>query len=90
MNILDQIRQAYSVNKRIWNMALVFLLSTLVLNFPRLLGWIPESVRGDVFVVADQVLRYGVFVVLMWVKDSRVSGNGTIQKPYKLAGKGGL
>lgn len=88
IDFIDRIKTGYSVNKRIWNMALVFLVSTLVLNYPWLLNWLPESARADVFLAADQVLKYGILIVLMWVKDSRVTGNGTLQKPYRKAGKG--
>lgn len=85
MDILHRIRSAYAINRRIWNMALVFLVSSLILNYPWMINWLPESMRGDVYVAADQVLRYGVFLVLMWVKDSRTTGNGTPEAPYKLA-----
>lgn len=89
MNFIDRIKTGYRINQRIWNVVVVFLVAALVLNHPWLLDWLPKSAREDVFLAADQVLKYGVVLVLLWVKDSRVSGNGTAEKPYRVSGKGG-
>lgn len=87
MDFIDCIRHRYAANRRIWNIAIVFLLSAIITNHPWLLNWLPESTRADVFSVADQVMRYAIGIVLFFVKDLGVSGNGTAQKPYRKAGK---
>ena len=89
MNFIDRIKTAYRINTRIWNAVIVFFFSAIFLNFPWLLAWLPKSAQEDIFLVADQALKYGVLFVLLWVKDSRVSGNGTAEKPYRMSGKGG-
>ena len=84
MNIartIASLRAAYSARRRIWNLAIAWLASVTVLRFPQLVAFIPEEQRADIFTTADFVQRYGIGLLLFWVKDATVSGNGSDAKP---------
>ncbi len=90
MNLLHSIASNYRLNRRLWNTGFAYLASCLLLRFPWLIGWMPPDHQAQVFSLADTIRQAAFFVILFFVKDKTVSGNGTAEKPYRIAGKGGV
>ena len=70
-------------NSKMRSLAIAFILSALLYNFPWLLNWLPGKTKEDVLTAADYTLRYGVGLGLLWAKQSNVSGNGTESSPFR-------
>lgn len=62
--------------------AIVFAASIAVTNFPWLLNWLPEDLRNNVLSTAYYAIQTTVALALFWVKQSNVSGLGTMEQPY--------
>jgi len=78
---IRNLRVAYAGRRRIWNLAAVWLTSVSLLRFPDIIAWLPDEQRADIFATADFIQRYGVGILLFWVKDATVSGNGSDARP---------
>jgi hypothetical protein len=83
MNLIITILDRYRANKRIWNMAFLFILASAILRWPVLISWIAQdSVKADIFNFCDLLTRQAWAFVLFFVKDAATSGNGTLANPY--------
>lgn len=81
---MNKIAEAYRINARMYNLALAYIASALILRFPWLVtGWVPESQQGIVFSLADNTATFILGVLIFWVKDKTVSGNGSADKPFE-------
>lgn len=85
MKLLKKITASYALNRRMYNLAIAYVLSALVLRFPWLVAWMPADDQAKVFSLADAVRQAAFMVLFFFVKDKSLSGNGSPEKPYKLA-----
>jgi hypothetical protein len=85
MHPLNPLFKAYRLNARMYNLALAYVASALVLRFPWLLGWMPVEQQGMAFGLADTITKFAIGLAIWWAKDKLLSGNGSTEKPFKKA-----
>lgn len=85
MTLIESILGA---NTKLRSLAIAFVASAIIYNFPWLLDWLPENTKGDLLTAADYVLRYGAGLAIWWAKQSDVSGTGADDDPQRKADKG--
>lgn len=83
MKALNRITAAYALNKRMYSLAIAYVVSALILRFPELASWLPDSQRTKVFEFCDWVTTFATGLALWWAKDKLMSGNGSAENPYE-------
>lgn len=71
------------VNSKLRFILLLFVAAVVIHNYPRSIGWLPEDLQADVQQAAYTIMQWAVAGVLLFAKQSNVSGNGTIDRPFE-------
>jgi hypothetical protein len=82
MTMLEKISTAYRLNARLYNLAAAYVLAALILRFPWLLNWLPQTQQPLIFDLADTVTKFALGLAILWTKDKLISGNGSADKPF--------
>jgi hypothetical protein len=83
MNIIQRLASAYSINQRMYNLAIAYVAAALILRFPWLVSWVPQSQQPKVFELCDTVTTFACGLAIWWAKDKLISGNGAEGNPIK-------
>lgn len=82
--MLEKLIAAYRLNARMYNLALTYFGASLIIRFPWLItSWVPVNQQSTVFSLADSVTTFILVLLVLWVKDKTVSGNGSEKKPFE-------
>jgi len=80
-------RIRYAANKRVWQIALCCLVSSIVLRWPFLVEWVPKESRDKIMELAYLITNNAFYAVLFFVKGIGTSGDGSAENPYYVNNK---
>jgi len=84
--MIQNLKLHYIANKRICQIGLAFIGAAIVHNFPWMLDWLPDDARKVIQTTVSVVINGGVgFLAFFLTKQFNTSGNGSDEKPFKVA-----
>lgn len=78
------LQRILGANSKVRAIAIGLAFSYTILRWPQVLVGVPDDIKEKLFSAAHELLEYGVFLALWFLKQNNVSGNGTPDDPHRV------